>query len=61
MINGAPRKVVLKKISYQFETPEHAKRVFREIKLLKHVNHYNVISLYDIFTDTPSIENFQHV
>ena len=53
--------MVLKKISYQFETAEHAKRVFREIKLLKHVNHYNVISLYDIFTDTPSIENFQHV
>ena len=56
-----PRKVVLKKISYQFEVIEQAKRVFREIKLLKHVNHYNIIGLYDLFTDTKLLDDFQHV
>ena len=61
LVDGNPRKVVLKKISYQFDVAEQAKRVFREVKLLKHVNHYNIIGLYDLFTDAQSFDNFQHV
>lgn len=35
--------VAIKKISNPFQTPIHAKRTYREIKLLKHMNHENVI------------------
>ena len=61
LVDGNPRKVVLKKFSYQFDVAEQAKRVFREVKLLKHVNHYNIIGLYDLFTDSQSFDNIQHV
>ena len=34
--------VAIKKISSPFQTPIHAKRTYREIKLLKHMKHDNV-------------------
>lgn len=34
--------VAIKKISNPFQTPIHAKRTYREIKLLKHMQHENV-------------------
>ena len=43
-------RVAIKKISKPFATNIHAKRAFREIKLLKHVIHENIIQLYDIFS-----------
>lgn len=43
-------KVAMKKLSKPFATNVHAKRAYREIKLLKHVNHDNVIRLLDLFT-----------
>ena len=43
-------KVAIKKISKPFATNIHAKRAFREIKLLKHVVHENIIRLFDIFS-----------
>lgn len=36
--------VAIKKISSPFQTPIHAKRTYREIKLLKHMKHDNVSS-----------------
>lgn len=35
--------VAIKKISNPFQTAIHAKRTYRELKLLKHMNHDNVI------------------
>ncbi|KAJ3328160.1 MAPK protein hog1 [Blyttiomyces sp. JEL0837] len=41
--------VAVKKIMKPFSTPVLAKRTFRELKLLKHLRHENIISLSDIF------------
>jgi p38 MAP kinase len=46
------RAVAIKKLARPFETTVHAKRAYREIKLLKHVSHDNVIQLLDVFTRT---------
>lgn len=58
-------RVAIKKLSRPFQTDVHAKRTFREIRLLKHMKHDNVISLLDIFTpDNVTIDdltNFHNV
>lgn len=41
--------VAVKKIMKPFSTPVLSKRTYRELKLLKHLKHENVISLSDIF------------
>ena len=38
-------QVAIKKLARPFETTIHAKRAYREIRLLKHVSHDNVIKL----------------
>ena len=43
------QNVAIKKIMKPFSTPVLAKRTYRELKLLKHLKHENVISLSDIF------------
>ncbi|XP_034661505.1 putative mitogen-activated protein kinase 14C [Drosophila subobscura] len=67
-LRGSEVNVAIKKLLQPFETAEHAKRVYREIRLLKHMDHPNVISLLDIFhppspssNPTPTLENFQQV
>jgi p38 MAP kinase len=51
-------KVAIKKLAQPFATEIHAKRVYREIKLLKHVSqnlsHDNIIQLYDLFSQAAS-------
>ncbi len=42
------RKVAIKKIEKAFEDVIDAKRIFREIKLLKFLNHENIIKIYDM-------------
>ncbi|XP_068715205.1 mitogen-activated protein kinase 14-like [Montipora foliosa] len=54
-------QVAIKKLSRPFQTTMHAKRSFRELKLLRHMNHENVIGLLDVFTPNTSFENFQDV
>ena len=44
------QKVAIKKLSKPFATNIHAKRAYREIRLLKHVDHDNIIKLYDLFS-----------
>lgn len=44
------QKVAIKKLAKPFATNIHAKRAYREICLLKHVNHDNIIKLTDLFT-----------
>ncbi|CCO36417.1 p38 MAP kinase [Rhizoctonia solani AG-1 IB] len=41
--------VAIKKIMKPFSTPVLAKRTYRELKLLKHIKHENIISLSDVF------------
>jgi len=43
------QSVAVKKIMKPFSTPVLSKRTYRELKLLKHLRHENVISLSDIF------------
>ncbi|KAA0151307.1 hypothetical protein FNF28_07165 [Cafeteria roenbergensis] len=42
------RKVAIKKIKSAFEDLEDAKRILREIRVLRHFNHENIIGLDDI-------------
>jgi p38 MAP kinase len=43
--------VAIKKLIHPFASVLHAKRLYREIKLLKHcANHENIIALVDVFT-----------
>lgn len=35
-------KVAIKKLSRPFQSPVHAKRTYRELKLLRHMKHENV-------------------
>eukprot|EP01135_Chromosphaera_perkinsii_P012150 Nk52_evm14s2596 gene=Nk52_evmTU14s2596 len=44
------RNVAIKKVLKPFQTPIHSKRTYREIKLLLHMKHDNVIELIDFFT-----------
>lgn len=41
--------VAIKKVMKPFSTPVLSKRTYRELKLLKHVQHENIISLIDAF------------
>jgi p38 MAP kinase len=41
--------LAVKKVLKPFSTPVLAKRTFRELRLLKHFKHDNIISLYDVF------------
>ncbi|KPP57100.1 hypothetical protein Z043_125208 [Scleropages formosus] len=52
-------KVAIKKLHRPFQSLIHAKRAYRELRLLRHIQHDNVICLLDVFTPDSSIENFQ--
>ncbi|KAJ7662488.1 hypothetical protein B0H17DRAFT_1093410 [Mycena rosella] len=41
--------VAIKKIAKPFSTPVLSKRTYRELKLLRHLRHENIISLRDVF------------
>lgn len=55
------QNVAIKKISNPFQTAIHAKRTYRELKLLKHMDHENVIGLLDVFTSGNALDNFREV
>jgi serine/threonine protein kinase len=46
--DGEGKKVAIKKVSRAFEDVTDAKRILREIKLLRHFNHDNVVKLGDM-------------
>lgn len=53
------QKVAIKKISNVFEDLIDAKRILREIKLLRHLgDHENIIHILDIMTMPPNIRDF---
>uniref|UniRef100_A0A8C8IHG9 Stress-activated protein kinase JNK n=1 Tax=Oncorhynchus tshawytscha TaxID=74940 RepID=A0A8C8IHG9_ONCTS len=55
------RNVAIKKLSRPFQNQTHAKRAYRELVLMKCVNHKNIISLLNVFTPQKSLEDFQDV
>lgn len=42
-------RVAIKKLARPFQSAIHAKRTYRELRLLKHMRHENVIGLLDVF------------
>uniref|UniRef100_A0A8C7Z1D8 mitogen-activated protein kinase n=1 Tax=Oryzias sinensis TaxID=183150 RepID=A0A8C7Z1D8_9TELE len=54
-------KVAVKKLSRPFQSIIHAKRTYRELRLLKHMKHENVIGLLDVFTPATSLDEFSDV
>lgn len=51
-------KVAIKKFMKPFQTQIHAKRAFREIKLMQLLKHRNIISLLNLFTSSTTLEGF---
>ncbi|XP_078402753.1 mitogen-activated protein kinase 14 isoform X3 [Cetorhinus maximus] len=54
-------RVAVKKLSRPFQSVIHAKRTYRELRLLKHMKHENVIGLLDVFTPATTLEDFTDV
>ncbi|XP_021951416.1 mitogen-activated protein kinase p38b isoform X2 [Folsomia candida] len=55
-------KVAIKKLARPFQSATHAKRVYRELRMLKHMNHENIIGLLDVFTQAVALDDtFQDV
>ncbi|KFV08775.1 Mitogen-activated protein kinase 13, partial [Pterocles gutturalis] len=52
-------KVAIKKLCRPFQSEIFAKRAYRELMLLKQMQHENVIGLLDVFTSAPSYQGFQ--
>ncbi|XP_030224646.1 mitogen-activated protein kinase 9 isoform X2 [Gadus morhua] len=51
--------VAVKKLCRPFQNQTHAKRAYRELVLLKCVNHKNIIRLINVFTPQQSLDEFQ--
>ena len=54
--NRTGRKVAIKKIPRAFDEVTTAKRTYRELKILRHLRHDNVISILDVM-EPPEIES----
>ncbi|KAF0767305.1 mitogen-activated protein kinase p38b-like isoform X1 [Aphis craccivora] len=63
--NQTGLKVAIKKLARPFQSAVHAKRTYRELRMLKHMNHenitLNVIGLLDVFTPANTINNFNQL
>merc|ERR1712223_808255 len=59
--DGSCLKVAIKKISRPFQSAIHAKRTYRELRMLKHMNHENIIGLLDCFTPQCTLDEFTDV
>jgi len=59
--DGKFLRVAIKKISRPFQSAIHAKRTYRELRMLKHMNHENIIGLLDVFTPQCSLDEFTDV
>uniref|UniRef100_A0A8D8DDU8 mitogen-activated protein kinase n=1 Tax=Culex pipiens TaxID=7175 RepID=A0A8D8DDU8_CULPI len=55
-------KVAIKKLARPFQSAVHAKRTYRELRMLKHMNHENIIGLLDVFhPGGNTLDSFQQV
>ncbi|KAI1285823.1 Stress-activated protein kinase JNK [Halotydeus destructor] len=55
------QNVAIKKLSRPFQNVTHAKRAYREFKLMRLVNHKNIIGLLNAFTPQTTEEEFADV
>ncbi|CAF0754942.1 unnamed protein product [Rotaria sordida] len=57
------KHVAIKKILRPFETDIHAKRTYRELKLLMYLNHPDaqVVQLYNVFTPEQNVNEFRTI
>jgi len=55
------KSVAIKKMLRPFQSETHAKRTYRELKLLMHLNHRDaqVVQLYNVFTPEKNVDDFQ--
>lgn len=53
--------VAIKKLSRPFQNPTHAKRAYRELVLMRAVNHKNIIRLSNVFSPQSTYDDFSHV
>ncbi|XP_037703683.1 mitogen-activated protein kinase 12 isoform X7 [Choloepus didactylus] len=51
-------RVAIKKLYRPFQSELFAKRAYRELRLLKHMRHENVIGLLDVFTPDETLDDF---
>nr|Q966Y3.1 RecName: Full=Stress-activated protein kinase JNK [Suberites domuncula]CAC38785.1 c-jun N-terminal kinases (JNK) [Suberites domuncula] len=54
-------KIAIKKLVKPFQNETYAKRAFRELRLMKMVDHKNIIGLKNLFTPAKSLDDFQDV
>ena len=54
-------KVAIKKLARPFQSAIHAKRTYRELRMLKHMRHENIIGLLDVFTPAQTLADFNDV
>uniref|UniRef100_A0AAQ4PN70 mitogen-activated protein kinase n=1 Tax=Gasterosteus aculeatus aculeatus TaxID=481459 RepID=A0AAQ4PN70_GASAC len=55
------QKVAVKKLSRPFQSLIHSRRSYRELRLLRHMKHENVIGLLDVFTPAAALEDFKEL
>nr|ARR97155.1 p38 mitogen-activated protein kinase [Haliotis discus discus] len=55
------KQVAIKKLARPFQTETHAKRAYREIRMLRHFHHENIICLQDLFTPDQTYDRFGDV
>jgi len=53
--------VAVKKLSRPFASDIHAKRTYRELRLLKHFRHENVISMLNVFSSNQTFDTFSEL
>ena len=58
---GVNLSVAIKKLSRPFQSAIDAKRTYRELRILNHMNHSNIIALLDVFTPATTLEMFNDV
>lgn len=58
MVKITDKKVAIKKLTRPFSSVEDAKKTYREVLLLKHMKHKNVIDLLDLFSSTVTKDEF---
>lgn len=59
--NVKQMKVAIKKLARPFQSSIHSKRTYRELTLLAHMRHENVIGLLDVFSPCKSFLEFNDV
>uniref|UniRef100_A0A5K3FH00 mitogen-activated protein kinase n=1 Tax=Mesocestoides corti TaxID=53468 RepID=A0A5K3FH00_MESCO len=59
--NVLHRPVAIKRINKPFDAPEYAKRTYRELAILAHIDHENIITLIDVFTPQTTMETFSEI